>query len=220
MPQQNVPEVSIPDLIRLIIRYKWVLLLGVIIGVFAGYAYFASAPKVYMAKANFFLPPEASEGPSMGFPYSSVLGISSSSLENKIVTFGKSKRLKNMILADFVGKAHPTDEEMDTLSWEKGLKVIRQGEGFFSVSFTSQNPQWSYTLVTLFMHNLVLLLDELEMTSNQNPIKMLDAPVLPTEPDNNSFVNFVMFGALGGFVTVLFLVFCYDYLKAIFNGKE
>ncbi len=218
MPQQNAPEVSIPDLIRLIIRYKWAILLGVIIGVFAGYAYFAMAPKAYTARANFFIPPETSEGPSMGFPYSSVLGISSSSLENKIVTFGKSKRLKHMVLANFVEKVRPTNEEMSTLSWETGLSIVRQGEGFFSVSFTSPNPQWSYTMVGLFMHNLVLLLDDLEMTSKQNALKTLDVAVLPTVPDNNSFVNFVVLGGVAGFAAILFLVFCYEYLKAIFKG--
>jgi uncharacterized protein involved in exopolysaccharide biosynthesis len=224
-PQDD--EIDLIELFKTIMSGWKIWISTTLIALVSAFVYNVYAPPLYEASMTFFIP-AGSAGNSALRSYAALLGSSTpSNIEDQLLAIAESQRIQHTVTETIVKhypkpfvafekkQEKPIPESLKisafasgVLKLEKTFSATKSKTGLFTLKYENTDPKVAKAVVEEYLATLSLIYEELELSSEREIIKILDAPHvsnLPVKPKKalNLALAFVGGGGIGVLIVLI-----------------
>lgn len=211
-------EINLIEYILVIFRYKWFILVVILLSMAGVVAYNTYTTPQYQASCSFFLPTDSSASSSPLAGYAQLLGGSApANIGTYITMFTESDRLKSLIASDMTDQFHlSNDAIIGKLNLGKKLKLEAAKNGAMSVSYEYSDPKITVKVLESYLKNIVYLNQYYNLSPQREIFVILDPVKLPKSPSKpNKKLNLII-GGIASFFLSIILVFIIDFSRSLY----
>lgn len=220
-------EIDLFELFRTIMAGWRVWVCTTLLALSAAFAYNTVTPKHYKASMTFFIPAGNSTSSAIR-SYAALLGTSTpSNIEDQLLAIAESQRIRLSLTKD-IEKEHPSpfqhfekqqkhpipaDRKTEifanqVLLLDKALQANKSKAGLFTLTYEYTDPVIAKRVIQLYLSTLSSIYEELELSSERDIIKVLDAPqvsIAPVKPKKalNLALAFIVGGGIGVLIVLM-----------------
>ncbi|MFA5879407.1 MAG: Wzz/FepE/Etk N-terminal domain-containing protein [Candidatus Margulisiibacteriota bacterium] len=213
-------EIDIYEYLRIIYKYKWILIFLVFIGFMCGYFYAQRKPNMYESSLVFFLPMTETASASLDSSYAQLLNMSSSSsgFADYLFMLMNSRLFKKYVYDDLKTNYNYI-EKLDTNLDLSKLKLAKIGTLTFSISFQSPDKNLIVPVLDSALKSLQKLNEKFNIIAQKDFIIVLDEAEKPQSPLNKNINRSIIIFTAAALGIGLFFIFLLEFLIRYFRGE-
>ncbi len=198
-------EIDLIELFKTIMAGWKIWVSTTIVAIISAFIYNIYAPPLYEASMSFFIP-ASNSGSSALRSYAALLGSSTpSNIEDQLLAIAESQRIR-LSVTERIAQQYPEPFQVfennyekkqekklapelrlrtfasSVLKLEKTFNASKSKTGLFQLKYEYRDPALAKSVVETYLSNLSEIYQELELSSEREIIKVLDAPQVSSQP--------------------------------------
>jgi len=203
-------EADIIDYIKIVYRYKWLLIAIVIIGMAFTAASCLRQPKVYEASATFFPLDTSYKTESQGFvakPQLNIQDLVLSVLESRQM----AERVVDQLGLKQLWKATAIEDAQSRL--RSSITITIEKRGLIRLSARSGSPKIAAKVVNAYVDNLEYFNRHFDIGAQRQVVQVIDRATIPERRMPRETVKKTMRAGFIYFAIAVFLIFLLEFIK-------